>query len=266
MEQEKTNTKTVNKTAPPSRRKVGYGPVSAVVVMVLTYVLSQVFAALIISSGAEIFGYDAEQVLLNLSESAFSQFIYIALVQAITLYVIWLFLKVRSVRWKEIGLGRLPKFRDLYLALGIFVIYFIALAIITALITTLLPGIDSEQKQQIGFENAVMPLELVLVFVSLVILPPVVEEIVVRGFLYTGLRARFTKVISALIASILFGIAHLQLGSGAPPLWIAAVDTAVLSLFLIYLRERTGALWSGMIVHGIKNGLAFFVLFVVKWV
>lgn len=265
MSQENDNEENAAGKIKFSRRRAGYGPVAAITVTLLTYILSQFFAATFLGVGAGLFGYDPQEVLRSISDSTLMQFIYISLVQAITLYVIWLFLKARSVPWKSIGLGRLPKLRDILPALAIFGIYFVSLAVITFIVTTLVPAIDVQQQQQLGFENIISPAHLLLVFVGLVLLPPIVEEIVIRGFLYTGLRAKYTKITSAIIASVLFGVAHLQLGSGAPPLWIAAIDTAVLSLFLIYLREKTGALWAGMIVHGMKNGLAFLLLFVVKW-
>lgn len=257
-----------SKTKPEAekpRKKRGYGPLAAVLVMVFTYVFSQLFAGLLIGFGAGLFGYDSAKVLDDISNSAVSQFIYVVIVQATTLYIIWLFLKARSISWETIGLGRLPKAGDIGSALLVFAVYFLALLVVTGLVGYLIPGINTEQRQQLGFEDVVLPYELVLVFIALVVLPPIVEEILIRGFLYTGLRAKFTKIWSAIIASVLFGLLHLQLGSGAPPLWIAAIDTTLLSLFLVYLREKTGALWAGMIVHFIKNGLAFLALFVVKW-
>ena len=246
------------------KRLVGYGAVAALVVTVLAYLGSQLFAATFLSFGAVLFGKDAVQVFDDLETSAPIQTIYIGLVAVITLYIIWVFMKGRSVSLGDIGLGRKPKWLDLNAALVTFVIYFTVLILVTAFITAVVPSIDTEQQQQLGFKNATATRDLILVFISLVILPPIIEEIMVRGFLYTGLKTKFTKVWAAITASVIFGIAHLQLGSGAPPLWIAAVDTTILSLFLIYLRERTGSLWSGMIVHAMKNGLAFLVLFVFK--
>jgi membrane protease YdiL (CAAX protease family) len=101
------------------------------------------------------------------------------------------------------------------------------------------------------------------VFISLVVLPTIVEEILVRGFLYGGLRNKLRPVGAGLIASLIFAAAHLQFGSGEPLLWVAAIDTFILSLFLIRLRETTGNLWSGMTVHFMKNGLAFTALFII---
>lgn len=247
-----------------SKKRIGYGPVAAVIVVTLTYILSQIFAGVIVGFGATLFGYETEAALEQLTTSTTLQFVYILIVEAVTLYALWIFMKARSVSLKTIGLGRKPRIKDLGPAIITFIVYFGVLIVATAILQNLIPGLDVEQEQQLGFEDAVKASQLILVFISLVVLPPLVEEIMIRGFLYTGLRARYTKITAALVASILFGVAHLQLGSGAPPLWIAAVDTAILSMFLIYLREKTGSLWAGMMVHALKNGLAFFVLFVFK--
>jgi len=51
-------------------------------------------------------------------------------------------------------------------------------------------------------------------------------------------------------------------GGAAGPLYIAALDTFILSLVLIYLREKTGSLWASITLHAVKNGVAFMALFV----
>ena len=104
---------------------------------------------------------------------------------------------------------------------------------------------------------------MLLTFVSLVVLPPLAEETVFRGFVYTGIRRRFPFLLSAVITSVLFAIPHLQFGEGAPLLWVAALDTFVLSLVLCYVRERTNSLWPGILIHALKNGIAFVALFLI---
>ena len=245
------------------KKKIGFGAVSAIIVTLFSYVASQFLAAIFIGFWASATGRNIDKVFGQLDTSVGLQFTFFVLVELITLYILWLFLKLRSNSWKDIGLARKPVVKDISPALITFAVYFIVLIFITSVIGHLIPNIDTQQTQQLGFKNADSGPQLLLVFISLVVLPPITEEIVVRGFLYTGLKTKFTRHISAIIASALFGFAHLQLGSGEPPLWIAGIDTLVLSLFLIHLREKTGALWSGMLVHGIKNGLAFLLLFVI---
>jgi len=94
------------------------------------------------------------------------------------------------------------------------------------------------------------------------VLPPLVEETVFRGFVFAGLRNKLKFVWAALATSALFASAHLQIGNGQPLLWVAALDTFTLSLVLCYLREKTDSLWPGILLHALKNGIAFLSLFV----
>lgn len=242
--------------------KTGYGPIAAILVTLLAYFGSQIFAGIAIAVYAGIRGYNEEQVANLVQDSSVWQFWFVLAVEVFTLAILWWFMQLRNIKWSAIGLGRKPKFLDAGYGAITVVIYFVVLLIVMGLISVFIPSIDLEQQQQIGFEKAAGVTGLALVFISLVILPPIVEEIMIRGFLYSGLRNKLRVVLSALIASVLFAVAHLQLGSGQPPLWVAAIDTFILSIALIALRIRTGALWSGMLVHGLKNGVAFVYLFV----
>ena len=123
------------------------------------------------------------------------------------------------------------------------------------------PGLNVNQQQDIGFTNVHGAGALILTFISLVILPPLAEEIMVRGFLYSTLKKAMPALSAVLLTSALFAAAHLPEGGAAGPLYIAALDTFVLSLVLIYLREKTGSLWGSITLHATKNGIAFVALF-----
>lgn len=142
--------------------------------------------------------------------------------------------------------------------MGYFAIY---IALVLAL-KALIPSLNTGQEQELGFGEHVAGADLAYVLMSLVLLPPIVEEILVRGFLYTGLRSKFPKIPAALITSILFAMAHLQFGSGNALLWIAALDTFTLSMVLVYLRDKTDSLVAPIGVHMLKNGIAFMSLFI----
>ena len=64
-----------------------------------------------------------------------------------------------------------------------------------------------------------------------------------------------------LLASGLFGLAHLWSGIDGSLLWAAGIDTFLLSLVLVFLREKTGALYAGMLVHALNNIIAFSIHF-----
>ncbi|MEJ0073120.1 MAG: CPBP family glutamic-type intramembrane protease [Candidatus Saccharibacteria bacterium] len=43
---------------------------------------------------------------------------------------------------------------------------------------------------------------------------------------------------------------------------MGAIDTFTLSVVLCYIREKTGTLWSGVLIHALKNGIAFLSLYI----
>ena len=261
LESDAVDTKTVKKASLDFKGKA-YGPVLAILLTAFTFFASQILGAVLIVLGGSIFGYDGQATLQNIEDSTFTQFVFSVLAATLAMYATWMFVRARGLGWCYLGMRKKPKLSDAKITIGVTIVYFLTLIFVTGIVSQLISSIDVEQEQQLGFDGARTATQLLLVFVSLVVLPPIIEEIMIRGFLYSGLRSKLPKLTAAIVASILFGIAHLQLGFGAPPLWIAAIDTAILSLFLIYLREKTGSIWAGMVVHAIKNGLAFTFLFV----
>ncbi len=241
--------------------KVGWRPWESITVTVAIFLLGQMAGGLI----AYIIGLLAmgshEAALTWLEKDAFGQFLAIAIIEIISLLMLGGFLKRRHNKWADIGLKDKPKWRDLaYIAIG-FAVYFGLLILTTSILSQVFSGLDTNQKQELGFES-VSGLQLIWVFLSLVVWPPITEELLVRGFLFTGLRRYWSAIPAALVASLLFGAAHLQPGSDKPLLWVAAIDTFVLSLVLIFVRVRTGNLWAAMGIHALKNGVAFLALFV----
>jgi membrane protease YdiL (CAAX protease family) len=144
-----------------------------------------------------------------------------------------------------------------------FAAYFAGYVLLLGLVSHIFPGINVDQKQQLGFENPATDTSLLLTFVSLVVLPPLVEETVFRGFVYSGLKTKLKPIVAALATSALFAMAHLEFGSGKPLLWVAGIDTFTLSLVLCYLREKTDSLWPGILLHALKNSIAFVSLFLI---
>lgn len=178
--------------------------------------------------------------------------------------IVYGFMKLCKLSLKDVGLGRFIKWSDIGWAIPIVVVYFVILVITMALISVYVPSINLEQEQQLGFDKGATGLALIPIFIALVIVPPIVEEFMIRGFLFTCVRGLLKVVPAALLVSFMFSVAHLQIGAGAPPLYVAAIDTFVLSLFLVYLRVKTGSIWASILVHALKNGVAFSALFLVK--
>jgi membrane protease YdiL (CAAX protease family) len=192
--------------------------------------------------------------------SAPAQFFYILLAEGMAVWLVTVILKWRNIGLERIGLGRRPATRDMLKGLLGFAVFFAILVVVNSLLSHLFPSLNSQQ-QDVGFNTLNSSTDRILAMLALVVLPPIGEETLVRGYLYSGLRSRWRFVPAMIVTSLLFGLAHLQTGSGTSVLWAAGIDTFVLSLVLVYLRETTKALYAGMLVHGLNNLIAFGVHF-----
>lgn len=238
-------------------------PYTSIFLVLAVFFASQIIAGSLLTIYPSLKNWTAEQGSAWLSTSVFAQFFYIVVAETIAVWLIFKLLERRRIAPKKIGITW-PVVRDIAYALMGYVVYFIAYLLIIAIAQTLSRAINVDQPQEIGFDGAYGS-QLLFVFLSLVVLPPIAEEIMFRGFLFTSFRQKYGFLVSAIMTSVLFGIAHLQFGSGAPLLWVAAIDTFILSLVLCYLREKSGSLWPSVLLHAIKNGVAFVVLFHAKF-
>jgi len=241
---------------------VPWSPWAAVLYAILIFFAAQVLASMVVVLAPRLLGWNASRIDHWVNNSVVSQFWFVLMAEALTFYAIWWFVKRRGSTLRAIG-WRGVRGWDAVSALSGFAVYFVGYAVLLGVATHLFPSINVDQKQQLGFSDVSGGGSLILTFVSLVVLPPLVEETVFRGFVFTGIRNKVRPVGAALITSALFATAHLQFGSGKPLLWVAALDTFTLSLVLCYLRHKTDSLWPGIFLHALKNGLAFVTLYLI---
>ena len=155
---------------------------------------------------------------------------------------------------QDIGLTRLPSWMDIVLAPAGAVVYLLFAAVLLSVFAAFFPHIDLQQTQDVGFQNLATKSQYLLAFITLVILAPLAEEVLFRGYLYGKLRKHVPLWLAMLVTSALFGAVHGQ--------WNVALDTFVLSIVMCSLREVTGSIWSGVLLHMIKNSVAFYFLFI----
>lgn len=234
-------------------------PVAVIIKALGIFLLSQFIAAFII----EIFiGFSGHRQSASdiLNGSIVDQALFVVMAEGLAaLAAVWL-VRRRQIGLSIIGLGRKPAWRDLKYTLLGFGGFIVLLIITSGLINVFLPHINN-QPQDLGFNNLKTTGDNALAFFALVLLPPLGEEPLVRGYLFGGLRARWPFLPTLLVTSLLFGIAHLEFGNSAPLVWGAGIETFVLSCVLCYMREKSGALYAGMAVHMLNNMLAFGVHF-----
>ncbi len=155
-------------------------------------------------------------------------------------------------KFRDLGLDK-PKllyFANAFVALFVYVAISLAIQIVVKALFG--QGYDADQAQELGY-GALSGPEIAIAFVCLVVLAPLTEEIIFRGFMFRGVRKHFPFWATALLVSGLFGLVHGQ--------WNVGLDVFAMSLISCYLVEKTHSLWPSIFLHVLKNGLAFCIVY-----
>ena len=142
------------------------------------------------------------------------------------------------------------KWTDYAFALAAYAVAFLATAIWALAIDVLnapdwlqVPDNATDILQEYGF---------VITVVAVVLLAPLGEEILFRGFVFTGLRARLGVAGAAVLTSVVFALIHLDppdVGVGILPV------TLILSLSFVVIYHRTQSLLLAVGAHALHNGI-----------
>lgn len=81
--------------------------------------------------------------------------------------------------------------------------------------------------------------------ISAVIVAPIVEEVVFRGYIYTVTKRYTARIFSTVVSAILFAVVH-NFVPGLLPL-------AFLAIILTISYEFTGSLWAPISIHALFN-------------
>jgi len=84
----------------------------------------------------------------------------------------------------------------------------------------------------------------ILIVVTAVV-APVCEEVYFRGFLYSAFRKNFGVAIGIFLSSLLFALAHMELYSFIPIMFIGWI--------LAYIFEKTKSIFTVIILHSVYN-------------
>ena len=117
-------------------------------------------------------------------------------------------------------------------------------------------GVEPDQqeilKKVLGEKS--IPVLTLIVFFGIVV-APVIEELVFRGFFQSAIRTAFGKQKAIIISGLIFAIVHLDAQ--------IFLQIFILGLLLAYLFEKTGSLIAPIAVHFFHNSatLAFVISF-----
>lgn len=176
----------------------------------------------------------------------------------VTLYSVRVLTKLYG--WPEKAILKFNKLsaKKFLITISALTIYIICSGVVFWLAKTLnlIPDNLLQQSQDIGFNKHQSALGLINVFITLAIVAPLVEEMIFRGLGFLNLRRLISFWPAAIYSSLIFAIYHGQLNVG--------LDTFILGMFMVFAVERTDSLYSSLLMHFIKNSLAFSFLFLVK--
>lgn len=150
------------------------------------------------------------------------------------------------VGWRTFNLWK----ASLYL-LAILIGFVVASQLLLYILSILIPGFNADQAQSNDFTSSTVT-NPHLALLALVIIPPIVEETVFRGFIFPAFAKKWGVIWGAIISSVLFGFAHLQPNISA--------YTFVLGLLLCFLYVRLKSIIPGMLFHMLNNYLAYIAL------
>ena len=134
---------------------------------------------------------------------------------------------------------------------GLFVIY-LSMAAIQPIVTPFLEKILGEQELQTPVQMIIdakenNPSLLIILAVLAVIVAPLCEEFVFRGYIYGTLKRFSGRIFATLTSALFFSVVHASLWSLIP--------LFVVGMFLAIIYEISESLWAPILTHMLFNGV-----------
>jgi uncharacterized protein len=162
--------------------------------------------------------------------------------------VVSLYLHKYKAGWSTVGWRRVNILKAVLYLLGILVVFMILANVLLEVLKLVVPGFDPNQAQTNEFTGEAGKQHPSLTLVALVLLPPVLEETIFRGFLFPAISKRTGIIWGAVLSSVIFGLAHWQAN--------ISVYTFVLGLLLCFMYVKTRSILPGIFLHMANNYLA----------
>ena len=232
----------------PEHLNVPWKSWDAIVVYILPWIILPILVILIAAGLAPYF-HEFRLFIDGIKANSIGANFVNVLIDAVgELGVVYLYLKKYHVGWKEVGWRKFSIVRAIGLLGLMFIVFSIGVYALTTLVTYLLPAFNANQAQTNDFtaQTIVHPS---LTLLALVIIPPIIEETVFRGFIFPALSKRFGLIFGSVATSLLFGFAHLQAN--------VSIYTFVLSLALCFMYVRLRSIIPGIGLHMLNNYLAY---------
>lgn len=129
----------------------------------------------------------------------------------------------------------------------------VGMVLLGGLMTQLLAHGHPVQQDISVMAGKVSPGMRVLLAVLVVCVAPIVEEVVFRGVLLSGLASRMRVGWAIVISAAIFGCVHLPDFKFA---WYPVPALILMGVLLAWLRVRTHSLWPSIVLHATNNFVA----------
>jgi hypothetical protein len=171
----------------------------------------------------------------------------VALIAAVapTIAVLWIATRMAGREFAEYLALNWPTRRLLLRSFGVMAIVVLAENLVAYLVGAQLPVTDS----LLGVGG---PIGLLILLIGGCIAGPIVEEFVVRGFMFRGWSQSFLGPKGAIVlTSAVWAMSHTQYN------WFGRVEVFVVGLALGHFRWRSGSTWLTVMIHSGLNLVIF---------
>tara|TARA_B100000405_G_C16494303_1_gene341278 strand:- start:124 stop:534 length:411 start_codon:yes stop_codon:yes gene_type:complete len=112
-------------------------------------------------------------------------------------------------------------------------------------------GIEAEEESYWFDSESVNKFTISLAIVNLVVLAPIMEEVVFRGYVLDSCRSFFQEREAVIMSSCLFGLMHFFYG----PFGIVMISIG--GALYAWIRLRTNSIIPAIICHSLWNGIQY---------
>lgn len=199
--------------------------------------------AVILTDLPEIFAESPRRSLITLLLFIIQEAIFL-----IPLYF-WI-IKKYKLKAKDIGFRKLKvpeAIKWILKAFGLVILFNIVLTLVLVRLGQPLPGFSPQESHIPLFGESA--LDLGIAVLVLIVIAPVIEELLFRGFLLQTFLSVTNPAIASTATALIFSVIHLEFQS----IWIMFV----ISLILNWIFMKSRSLWPAIGFHMINNSLAF---------
>jgi len=179
-------------------------------------------------------------IIPNVMQQNMLESVGLFLLEVLYLLPILLLLPKRKTTWQFLGFRKYGK-GIMGLGCGLFIGAYILVIVHNFILMAFGLSVQGDQISSI-FNSLGSPLWLFFVGI---LIAPVVEEVLFRGFIFSGFRQSYGWKKAALFSSTIFALAHLQPA--------AFIPTFLLGYVFTYLYQKSNSILPGIFLHLLTN-------------